>query len=93
MPVDPVTAVDPSSYAMTSYTYLYRSAYGSDEILNQALPIAAAEVASDGMGVRLRIDGLRPLFVHELSADKLRSADGKPLLHPQAYYTLNRLPQ
>jgi hypothetical protein len=30
--------------------------------------------------------------VHELHADGLRAADGRPLLHPQAYYTLIERP-
>jgi hypothetical protein len=30
--------------------------------------------------------------VHELAAKGVRSADGLPLLHPDAYYTLNRIP-
>lgn len=91
-PVDPHTAADPANYSIKSYTYLYHETYGSDEILNQNLTVAAADVSADGRTVDLEVRGLRELFVHELNAPALRSADGEPLLHPDAYYTLNRIP-
>ncbi|MBD3672840.1 MAG: hypothetical protein HUJ26_04875 [Planctomycetaceae bacterium] len=91
-PVDPQTAGDPRSYEMTSYTYRYHSTYGSDEILKQSPKIVAAEVSDDGLTVSLTIEGLRELFVHELWCRGVRDRDGEPLLHPDAYYTLNRLP-
>jgi hypothetical protein len=92
-PVDPKTAGDVNSYKMNSYTYLYHETYGSDEIQNQNLTIREAQVSKDGKRVRLNVDGLRELFVHELSATGLRSQDNESLLHPHAYYTLNRIPQ
>jgi len=36
---------------------------------------------------------LRELYVHELRADGMRSAAGAQLDHPDAYYTLNRIPK
>jgi len=92
--VDAKTAADPKSYAMSSYTYEYHQAYGGEEILTQPVAIAAAEVAADGMSVRLRCapDTLRAGFVHELHAEGLRDSDGNPLLHSEAFYTLNAIP-
>ena len=55
--------------------------------------IRKAEVSEDGMRIRLTVDGLRELFVHELVASGIRSRDGEPLLHPYAWYTLNRIPR
>lgn len=92
-PVDAKTAGNPASYKMSSHTYTYHSTYGSDEILKQQPAVTAANVSRDGRRVRLKIDGLRELFVHELTAVGVRSQDGEPLLHPSAYYTLNRIPQ
>ena len=92
-PVDPQTATDLNSYTMTSYTYLYHATYGSDEIQKRSPAIRDATVSADGSRVRLRIDGLRERFVHELVAAGLRSTDGRSLLHPQAYYTLNQIPE
>lgn len=93
LPVDPETAGDPASYTMQSHTYLYHAAYGSDEIQKKDLNISSAIVSDDGRRVRLVMQGLRELFVHALKADGVRSEAGKPLLHPNAYYTLNRRPQ
>ena len=78
---------------MNSYTYLYHETYGSDEIQKQELTIQMAKVSEDGKRVRLKVNSLRELFVHELSADGVRSAAGESLLHPDAYYTLNRIPK
>lgn len=91
-PVDAQSAGDVASYAMNSHTYLYHSAYGSDEIQNKTLRISSADVSQDRMRVRLMVDGLRELFVHELSATGVRDEAGQPLLHTDAYYTLNRIP-
>lgn len=92
-PVDQATAANTASYAMHNYTYLYHATYGSDEIQDQTNPITAAEVSADGYRVRLTVAGLRPLYVHELNAAGLRDNLGNPLLHSQAYYTLNRIPK
>ena len=92
-PVDSVPASDTASYAMDSHTYTYHATYGSDEILKQSLSIKQADVSQDGLRVRLTISGLREHFVHELQTPGIRSRDGEPLLHPRAYYTLNRIPR
>lgn len=91
-PVDPETAGRPEAYAITSHTYLYHSKYGSDEIDTRDLAVTTATVAPDGLSVRLRVEGLRPLYVHTLEARGVRDLDGSPLLHPRAAYTLNRIP-
>ena len=72
---------------------MYHSEYGSDEILRRDLKIDAVRVAADNRAVRLIVSGLRELFVHELHVDGVRAETGEPLLHPRAYYTLNRIPR
>ncbi|RFC43108.1 MAG: hypothetical protein DVB23_002785 [Verrucomicrobia bacterium] len=91
-PVDPLSASHPDSWTMESFTYLHSSAYGSDEIDTRPVTIQSAEVAPDKLSVSLRCSGLRELYVHELHAPGLRSADGQPLPDPRAFYTLNRIP-
>jgi glucose/arabinose dehydrogenase len=91
-PADRATAGDAASYAISRHTYLYHSTYGSDEILKRPLEIKGVELSADGLRARLQVAGLRELFVHELVAAGVRSADGEPLLHNAAYYTLNRIP-
>ena len=78
---------------MRSYTYLFHSTYGSDEIQNCELPIRSATVSEDGLRVKLQVDDLREFFVHELVASGVRDTDNRSLLHSDAYYTLNRIPR
>jgi hypothetical protein len=89
--VDARSAAALSSYRMSSYTYLYSGAYGSEEMDAKVLTVAAAKVSEDGLRVRLTVPGLRPVYVHELHADGVLSAEGQKLAAADAYYTLNRL--
>jgi glucose/arabinose dehydrogenase len=93
LPVDAATAANPASYSMKNYTYFYSGAYGSDEIQVQSNSIASAIVSDDHLRVHLKIDGRRELYVHELRCEGVRSATGTALDHPDAYYTLNRIPK
>lgn len=91
-PVDPKTAANPISYAISSYTYLYHQDYGSPEIDPLELTIEKIELSEDGMSARLYLNPLRRYYVHELHAPGLRDQDGGALLHDDAYYTLNEIP-
>lgn len=90
-------AVDPASlegaFEMSSYTYLYSSAYGGDEIKTKQLKIAQVQPSGETRSVRLVVEGLRPFYVHELRTSGLKSASGRALDFPNAYYTLNRIPE
>ncbi|TWU58179.1 PQQ-dependent sugar dehydrogenase [Rubripirellula reticaptiva] len=90
-PVDAKTASDLASYTMTTYAYEYREQYGSPEVDHTEPTISSATVSDDGMSVRLVVDGLQRGHVHELHADGIRGTDELPLLHSEAYYTVNRL--
>ena len=89
--VNPIAAADPSHYTGSSYTYIYTEKYGSPEIDAEPLKVTSAEVAADGLHVRLAIQGLRQYYVHELHVS-VPSAAGRELVHPDAYYTLNQIP-
>lgn len=93
-PVDPTTAGDPRSYRTTRFTYLYHEAYGSRAVEQESCPVALAQVAEDGLSVRLAVAGMKEGFVHELRAAgvRRRGANGEPLVHDTAYYTLNVRP-
>ncbi len=91
--VDPVAAARPESYAMTSYTYIYHQKYGSPEVDVQPVVIASATPLEDGKSVRLRCEGLRAGYVHELDFSGMRARDGEAIKHPTGYYTLNRIPR
>jgi hypothetical protein len=80
------------SYKMSAWTWAFRAEYGGPEVDQTTPVVKAAEVSADGLRVRLRIDGLVKGHVHHLKSSGIRSADGLPLLHPDAYYTLNNIP-
>jgi len=91
--VDKAKAGKPKSYEMTSYTYLYHEKYGSDEVRTQPVKIVEARVGENGQEVKLKCDGLREGYVHELHMPGVKGADGEALWHDEAYYTLNKIPQ
>ena len=92
-PVDPEIAESVSTYRLSSYTYELRSTYGSPELDERQLVVDSATVFENGRGVRLKVQGLRAGYVHELACRDLISAEGSLLLHSDAYYTLNRIPR
>lgn len=92
-PVDPGSITKPGALEMSSYTYQYSSKYGGNEIETKPHELGGIEVSEDGLRVRFQVKGLRPLFVHELRTNGIKSADGNTLDHPNAYYTLNRIPK
>ena len=91
-PVDRETASKIESYKMQTYCYIFQSVYGSPEVDQTTPTIKSAIVSSDGKSVRLVVEGLQTGHVHELKLDGVRSAEGSPLLHDMAYYTMNRIP-
>jgi glucose/arabinose dehydrogenase len=91
-PIDPATAGRVESYSLQTFTYVFQSSYGSPEVDHTTPMITRAEVGTDRMSVRLVVDGLQEGHIHDLTAAGVRSADGQPLLHSQAYYTLNSIP-
>lgn len=93
LPVDPATASDLSSYDLSTYTYIHREQYGSPEVDHTTPKITDAQLSDNGMRATLSIDGLQEGHVHELHANGLRNQEGNPLLHQEAYYTLNYLPK
>ncbi len=90
--VDAHSAQNPHSWRMSSFTYLLHATYGSPEVDTQSLVVQPGALSADRRRIFLGVDGLREGFVHELHADGVRSADGAPLLHADAYYTLNKRP-
>ncbi len=91
-PVDPKTAGDPASYAMTTYFYNYHEDYGSPKYDERPVSIAAATVSPDGRSVRLRLDDLEAWRLYDLTMTGIVSADGQhPLLSNWIVYTLNHL--
>jgi hypothetical protein len=92
-PVDAKTASSVESYKLTTYAYIYQASYGSPEVDHTTPTINKVVVAEDGKSARLFVTGLQEGHVHELHSDGVRSKTGLPLLHKEAYYTLNFIPK
>lgn len=93
-PVDRKTAEDLASYRVESFLYKYHPVYGSPTINKEALPIKGVKVSADGMKARLIVGDLRRYYIHQLTLDGVRGAEGSySLVHPIAYYTLNNIPE
>jgi len=92
-PVDPATAADPTSWAIGSFSHHRWEKYGSPEIEYRDHLITNVRISDDGLRARLLVDGCREGYVHEIHAPGVRNGDGESLLHPDAYYTLNRVPR
>jgi hypothetical protein len=91
--VDRASAGDVRSSSMRTHTYIYQAEYGSPELDETTPGVTRAAVSGDGRFVRLTIETPVAGHVHELHLDGVRSAEGLPLLHREAYYTMNRAPR
>jgi hypothetical protein len=78
---------------MKTFTYIYQASYGSPEVDATTPQITKVTVSAEKKSVRLYVEGLQEGHIHDLALGGVRSADGEPLLHPQAYYTLNYIPE
>jgi glucose/arabinose dehydrogenase len=92
-PVDADTAGKIESYKMKTFTYIYQASYGSPEVDATIPKITKVEVSQDRKTVHLKVEGMQEGHIHDLTAAGVRSEDGQPLLHAEAYYTLNYIPE
>ncbi len=90
-PVDPKTAA--TAFEMSSFTYEYSSRYGGEEMDTKPHKVTGIEISEDGKSARLKVEHLRAGYVFELRTSGLKSKAGNPLKHPDAWYTLNRIPK
>lgn len=91
-PVNKIIAAKPESYQITSFNYKYHFNYGSPIVDQQKGLVKNVEISEDGLTARLRVDGMRLGFIHQLKANILKSKGGEYLLHDIGYYTLNEVP-
>ena len=90
--IDEKTATDIKSYQVQTYTYIYRAQYGSPEVDHKRPKIVKVVMGPDQQSVRVYLDKLHVGHVHEFHLNGVRSEKKLPLLHAQAYYTLNYIP-
>jgi glucose/arabinose dehydrogenase len=90
--VDARTAAEIASYKVETFTYIYRADYGSPEVDQTKPTVDKVTLAADKKRVRLYVSQLQEGHIHTLTAPGVRSAEGLPLLHNVAYYTMNYIP-
>ncbi len=91
-PVDRTTGTDPNSYALKAFTHPYHAGYGGPEIERSVPKVASATLADDGMTAKITLSKIKPGFVYDFDLIALRSIDQEELLHRNAYYTVNEIP-
>ena len=92
-PVDQKIASVATNYQLATFTHIYRQGYGSPEV-DQTTPVATqAVVSEDLMTVDLKVDNRVQGHVHDFRLPAIRSNEGEPLVHADAYYTLNEIPR
>lgn len=89
-PVDP-DSLGKKPVSVSSFTYVYNSNYGGPEVDTRAEPVGAATLSKDGKTLTVPVENLRKGRVYEFRIDGPKTREGEPVLHPEAYYTLNEL--
>jgi len=88
-PMDPATLDAAKTVALKSFTYIYQSSYGCPETDTRPEKVLSAKLSPDGKTLSLAVPDLARGRVYDFHLNGLKAADGSPLLHADAYYTLN----
>lgn len=81
---------DAKTWRVSRFRYLYLPS-GSPRVDESPVEIRDLRIDEGGRRVELDLAGLEPGFIYEVELEALRSADGRPVENPLAFYTLNRL--
>ena len=92
-PADKAIASKVETYQMKTWTYIFQAQYGSPEVDPTTPVIQGLTVSDDGLRVRMVLDKLTIGNIHEVRLTGVRSAEGKPLVHDLADYTLWSVPK
>ncbi|WP_276167495.1 sulfocyanin-like copper-binding protein [Zobellia alginiliquefaciens] len=91
-PINKAMGGDTSSYQITTFNYLYHNTYGSPIVDQQKAVVTEADISDDALSVKLKVNGMRLGFIHQLKIPELKATSGEKLLHDVGYYTLNEVP-
>ena len=80
---------NPGTATVKSFTYVYHSTYGCPETDPQGETVALTKTSDTVLS--LAVPGVRRGRVYEISLDGTSAANGEPLMHAEAYYTVNEL--
>jgi hypothetical protein len=88
--LDPVTAADPASYLIETWSLRRSASYGSDHYDEQALEVARASLSRDGRTVTLEVPRIQPTQCMRI-AYKLRDSGGATF-QGELHNTIHKLP-
>jgi hypothetical protein len=97
MPAEPSSATNPSNYTIRRYRYQYEKKDINEgiDVANQLdvqdVKVNKAEITENNRKVSLKIDGLKPGFIYEVTLGEIKSKSGKSLANKLICYTLNKL--
>jgi hypothetical protein len=92
--IDPRSAQNLKSYeGTTAFTYAYREAYGGAPVDQVTPQVTKVSVAPDAKSLRITLDKMVQGHIHELHLEGVQNTEGRNLLHPVGYYTLNEIPK
>ena len=92
-PVAPDSTLAVQKIRVRRWYYPYGIRYGSPRVEEVDVPIRKATVSADRMSIDLQmpIKTYRNGMVHYFNVAKLTAADGDPVAHPEAWYTVGRV--
>ncbi|MEM7455301.1 MAG: hypothetical protein AAF456_13200 [Planctomycetota bacterium] len=91
-PLDKANSSDPAAWQLKTFTHIYQQGYGSPEVDQTTPTVTAVSISDDAMVAEIEVADRVQGHVHEFHLQALRSQDDEPLLHGDAYYTLNEIP-
>ena len=92
-PLDPKTAKDPANYKVSTFTHIYHGGYGGPEVDQTTPKVKSVKLSEDKLTANITLSEFSKGHVHELDLSGIRDSDQQPLLHKDAYYTVNEVPE
>ncbi|MCE9546829.1 MAG: discoidin domain-containing protein [Planctomycetia bacterium] len=89
------TKLDPKTIHMKHFHFQYWRTYGSPHIDEKTVSVEAVEMSADRtkLTLTLPVEAWPTGMVYEMNLGQLTGADGEKLLHNEAWYTVQRIPQ
>ena len=93
-PIAEATELAPERFRFRRYHYIYGGTYGSPEADSQPVEVTGVALSDDRKTITLTLPiETYPIgMVYELIIDPLKATNGRELKHPEAWYTVQRIP-
>jgi hypothetical protein len=92
-PIDPESAGELRDSSVERFTYLYHERYGSPQVDNTRLAVRDLRVGEEADRIELILgeEAMVPGLIYALDFSSLRGAEGRRVMHPEVWYSLERL--